>query len=145
MFVKNILHMSFNSVTIKTFHVIDHMTGSLVTYHLTDIRPSRTLFQVMNLVVLRKFNFKHYQGFSNALKHIVPLIIPLTADLYQTRFLSSLLGHYSILLCFIVAISRTTTTIEYPSINLVLYSYTPNEELDSWQIVLAHLTSFLEP
>jgi len=35
--------------------------------------------------------------------------------------------------------------MEYPSINLVLYSYTPNEELDSWQIILAHLTSFLEP
>ena len=35
--------------------------------------------------------------------------------------------------------------IEYPSINLVLYSYTPNDELDSWQIVCAHLTSFLEP
>ena len=51
----------------------------------------------------------------------------------------------SALLCFIVVISRTKTAIEYPSINLVLYSYTPNEELDSWQIILAHLTSFLEP
>jgi len=51
----------------------------------------------------------------------------------------------SALLCFIVVISRTKTAIEYPSINLVLYPYTPNEELDSWQIVLAHLTSFLEP
>jgi len=35
--------------------------------------------------------------------------------------------------------------IEYPRVNLVLYSYTPNEELDSWQIILAHLASFPEP
>jgi len=34
--------------------------------------------------------------------------------------------------------------IEYLSINLVLYSHTPNEESDSWQIVIAQLTSFLE-
>ena len=61
------------------------------------------------------------------------------------RSLSFLSRTLSVLLCFIVVISRTKTAIEYPSINLVLYSYTPNEELDSWQIVLAHLTSFLKP
>ena len=59
--------------------------------------------------------------------------MPLAEDPYR-----SFSRHYSILLCFIVVISRTKTAIEYPSINLVLYSYTPNEELDSWQIVLAH-------
>jgi hypothetical protein len=68
----------------------------------------------------------------------------LTADIYQGRFLSFLFGHYFVLLCFIVVISRTKTAIEYLSINLVLYSHTPNEESDSWQIVIAHLTSFLE-
>ena len=59
------------------------------------------------------------------------------------RFLSFPFRHCSILPCFIIVISRTKTAIEYPSINLVLYSYTPNKELGSWQIVLAHLTSFL--
>jgi len=53
-------------VTIRLFHVIIHMTGSLVTYHLTNIWPSRTLFRVMNFVVLRKFNLKRYQGFGYA-------------------------------------------------------------------------------
>jgi len=75
----------------------------------------------------------------------VPPVVFSTWDSYQLRFLSSQLGQCFVLLCFIVVISRTEITIEYPSVNLVLYSYTPNKELDSWQIVLAHLASFLEP
>ena len=76
-----------------------------------------------------------------------------TSDVYP-RFLSTqipiiltrTLLHSSMFhCCFIVVISRTKIAIAYLSINLVLYSYTPNEELDSWQIVLAHLASFLEP
>jgi hypothetical protein len=128
----------------RPFHVIIHMIDSLVTCHLTNVWPSRTLFRVMNLVVLRKFDMKHYQGFGCAPTHIP------TGHVYDRRSLSyrSLSFPFrtlSVLLCFSVVISRTKTAIEYPSINLVLYSYTPNEELDSWQIVLAHLTSFLEP
>jgi hypothetical protein len=50
---------------IKLFHVIIHMIDSLVTRHLTNVWPSGTLFRVINLVVLRKFDLKHYQGFSH--------------------------------------------------------------------------------
>ena len=57
-------------VTIKTFHVVIHMTGSLVTCHLTNIWPSRTLFWVMNLIVLRKFDLKHYQSFIDDCSHM---------------------------------------------------------------------------
>ena len=78
-------------------------------------------------------------------QHTFPPVMPMTEDPYHNRSLSFPFRTLSVLLCFIVVISRTKTAIEYPSINLVLYSYTPNEESDSWQIVLAHLTSFLEP
>jgi len=79
------------------------------------------------------------------IQHTFPPIMPMAGRSVSNRSLSFLFMTLSVLLCFIVVISRTKTTIEYPSINLVLYSYTPNEELDSWQIVLAQLTSFLEP
>jgi hypothetical protein len=71
--------------------------------------------------------------------------MPLAEDPYHADPYHSCSRHHPVLLCFIVVISRTKTVIEYPSINLVLCSYTPNEELDSWQIILAHLTSFLKP
>jgi len=103
----------------------------------------RTLFRVMNLVVLQKFDLKHYQGFTWCAQHTFSPVMPLTEDPYHADPYHSFSKHYSVLLCFIVVISRTKTAIEYPSINLVLYSYTPNEDLGSWQIVLAHLTSFL--
>ena len=51
------------TVTIRLFHVIIHMILALVTCHLTNVWPSRTLFRVINLIVLRKFDLKHYQGF----------------------------------------------------------------------------------
>jgi len=78
-------------------------------------------------------------------QHTFPLVMSMAEDPYHADPYRSYSKTLSTLLCFIVVISRTKTAIEYPSINLVLYSYTPNEELDSWQIVLAHLTSFLEP
>jgi hypothetical protein len=71
--------------------------------------------------------------------------MPLAEDPYHVDPYHSFSRHYFVLLCFIIVISGTKTAIAYPSINLVLYSYTPNEELDPWQIVLAHLTSFLKP
>jgi len=135
-------------VTIRLFHVIIHTIDALVTCHLTNVWPSRTLFRVINLIVLWKFDLKRYQGFGHTpnthshrswlwLKILIMqiFIIPIQ------DFVRSSMFH----LCFIVVISRTKIAIEYSSINLVLYSYTPNEELDSWQIVCAHLTSFLEP
>jgi len=130
---------------VQIVHVVIHMTGSLVTCHLTNIWPSRTLFRVINLIVPSKVRLETLSRF-----HWCAHTWSLTSGVFDRRslsfrFLSSQLGHCFVLLCFIVAISRTTTAIEYPSIDLVLYSCTPNEELDSWQIVLAHLASFLEP
>ena len=132
---------SIEDVTIKLFHVIIRMIESLVTCHLTNICPSRTLFRVMNLIVLWKFDLKHYQGFIWCAQHTLPPVIPLAKDPYH----SDSYHLRSDIAPFFHVSSRTKTAIEYPSINLVLYSYTPNEELDSWQIVLAHLTSFLKP
>ena len=65
--VKELQHALAVIVTIKLFHVIIHMIGPLVTHHLTGVWPSRTLFRVVNLVVLRKFNLKRYQGFGYTL------------------------------------------------------------------------------
>jgi hypothetical protein len=61
------LHAYPLSVTIRLFHVIIHMIPALVTYHLMNDWPSRTLFRVINFIVLRKFDLKHYQGFGYTL------------------------------------------------------------------------------
>jgi hypothetical protein len=63
--------------------MIIHMISSLVTCHLTDVWPSRTLFRVINLVVLRKFDLKHYQGFGYMPKHTFPPVIPMAEDPYH--------------------------------------------------------------
>jgi len=121
----------------QTFHVTIHMVRSPVICHLMTF---------WNLTL----SHEPYCLIWNTIK--VSLMCPIHSiigDIWYLRSLSfrslsSVFEHCFILLCFIVAISRTRVMTEYPSIDLVLYSYTPNEEMDSWQIVYAHLTSFLK-
>ena len=112
------------------------MIGSPEIYHLTAFQ---TLLQVMNLIVLQSFTWNTIKVWlMHSTQHHQQYLLS------EILIIQILIIHLRTLLCFIVAISETVITVEYPSIDLVLYSYTPNKELDSWQIVCAHLTSFLK-